>query len=94
MQTYTHFRTVFDVSPAAPMDNAWVALVGQVRAWVARSDRPLRRRTGPDTPFDTKCDLSVGTVDQWSCPPSVLPSVNRLPLRWRGTTFLGTRPYS
>ena len=37
MQTYTHFRTVFDVSPAVPMDNAWVALVGQVRAWVARN---------------------------------------------------------
>ena len=43
MQTYTHFRTVFDVSPAAPMDNAWVALVGQVRAWVARKEgAPLK----------------------------------------------------
>ena len=43
MQTYTHFRTVFDVSPAAPMDNAWVALVEQVRAWVARKEKaPLK----------------------------------------------------
>ena len=44
MQTYTHFRTIFDVSPAAPMDNAWAALVGQVRAWVARNEKdPLKR---------------------------------------------------
>ena len=39
MQTYTHFRTVFDVSPAVPMDNAWAALVRQVRAWIARNEK-------------------------------------------------------
>lgn len=43
MQTYTHFRTVFDVSPVTPMDNAWAALVGQVRAWISRNEKdPLK----------------------------------------------------
>lgn len=39
MQTYTHFRTVFDVSPAADVDNPWAALVGQVRAWIVSKEK-------------------------------------------------------
>ncbi len=43
MQAYTHFRSVFDVSPAVLMENGWAALVGEVRAWVARKQKdPLK----------------------------------------------------
>ncbi len=39
MQTFTHFRSVFDVSPAADIERPWPALVGEVRAWIARKER-------------------------------------------------------
>ena len=43
MQVYTHFRSVFDVSPAGPMDNPWAALIGEIRAWIARKEKdPLK----------------------------------------------------
>jgi hypothetical protein len=43
MQAYTHFRSVFDVSPARPMENAWAAAVGEIRAWIARKEKnPLK----------------------------------------------------
>jgi len=43
MQAYTHFRSVFDVSPAGPMENAWAAVVGEIRAWMARKEKdPLK----------------------------------------------------
>jgi hypothetical protein len=34
MQAYTHFRCVFDVSPAEAIPKAWLALLGEVRAWI------------------------------------------------------------
>ena len=43
MQAYTHFRSVFDVSPARPMDNAWAALIGEIRTWIVRKEKdPLK----------------------------------------------------
>ena len=43
MQAYTHFRSVFDVSPAGPMENPWAAVVGEIRAWMARKEKdPLK----------------------------------------------------
>ncbi len=43
MQAYTHFHSVFDVSPGGPMENAWAALVGEVRAWIAYKEKdPLK----------------------------------------------------
>ena len=48
MQAYTRFRSVFDVSPAGPMDNPWAALIGESRAWITRDGgirpRPPGRR--------------------------------------------------
>src|SRR5262245_14390362 len=43
MQAYTHFHSVFDVAPGVPMENPWAALVGEVRAWIARKEKdPLK----------------------------------------------------
>ena len=38
MQAYTHFQSVFDVSPRRDLDNPWAALVGEVRAWIKRKE--------------------------------------------------------
>ena len=43
MQTYTHFRTVFDVSPADTTEKPWLALIGEIRAWISRKENdPLK----------------------------------------------------
>lgn len=43
MQIFTHFHSVFDVSPSGPMENPWAALVGEIRAWIARKEKdPLK----------------------------------------------------
>jgi len=43
VQSFTHFRSVFDVSPSGPMEDPWAALVGEVRAWINRKEKdPLK----------------------------------------------------
>jgi len=39
MQAYTHFRSVFDISPSGSLENPWPALIGEVRAWVSRKEK-------------------------------------------------------
>jgi hypothetical protein len=39
VQTHTHFRAVFDVSPTGHLENAWAALVGEIRAWITDKER-------------------------------------------------------
>ena len=44
MQTYTHFRCVFDVSSAENLPNAWLALIGEISMWIRRKERtPVER---------------------------------------------------
>ena len=43
MQIFTHFHSIFDVSPSGPIENPWAALVGEVRAWIVRKEKdPLK----------------------------------------------------
>ena len=47
----------------------------------------LTRRPQPDSQSSFSL---VATVDQWSCPPSVIPRSTAFSLRWRGTPLLET----
>lgn len=40
MQTYTHFRCAFDVSPVGDILSPWPALIGEIRAWISRKESP------------------------------------------------------
>ena len=38
MQSFRHFRSVFDVSPAGANTKPWPSLIGEVRAWISRNE--------------------------------------------------------
>lgn len=39
MESFRHFRSVFDVSPVGTNANPWPSLIGEIRAWIGRKEK-------------------------------------------------------